>query len=188
MTHENDDATDDLYRAAIGETYDYAYEHRGATVRVGVRRGGRTREPRVRWCVDDRCGERGYVDFGDAGPKLRLEGGETARVAGRRVSELPVPGELGAVLEDAREELGTVVAESARIEADPAAFPTAVGGFERAGWEAARNVMWYWRDGRSAPRAYQIERGELVFRAEEWIEGTDSKAELVEGYGLEAAF
>jgi hypothetical protein len=44
--------------------------------------------------------------------------------------------------------------------------------------------MWYWRDQQSSPRAYQIERGELIFRAQEWADIPCSKNDLIQSYDL----
>lgn len=160
--------------------YSHEYVHAGETVRLGVHCAGVAREPRMRWQVGDRRGERGHVDLDRPEPVVRLEADETVRLDGKAMSAIFVPRGIADELHAACEKLGTVVAESNRIAADPAAFPAAIDGFERVGWEPARYVMWYWRDERSPPRAYQIERGELVFRAQEWVEPSSSKYDPVE--------
>jgi hypothetical protein len=163
---------------------EYEYEDTGATIKVRVHPAGATREPRVRWQVGDQRGDCGYVHYETADPVLRLEEGETAHLAGQLVSAIPVPREIGEALETEYEELGTVVPEGNRITADPTAFPAEIAGFDRVGWENERNVMWYCRGDRSSPRAYQIECGKLVFRAQEWANGPMSKQELINHYDL----
>jgi len=165
--------------------HDHEYTHAGEKVRLGVHRRGVAREPRVRWRVGEQRGERGYVHRNAPEPVIRLEAGETIRLGERLVAAIPVPHEVADELAAACEALGTVVAAGDRIGDDPAAFPAAIDGFERVGWEPARNVMWYWRDERTAPRAYQIERGDLVFRAREWAEESCSRAGLIERYDLD---
>jgi len=83
-------------------------------------------------------------------------------------------------------DLGTVRDEevSAYAGMRPTAFPSIIEEFERIGWEPERDVMWYWRDQQSSPRAYQIERGELIFRAQEWADIPCSKNDLIQSYDL----
>ena len=166
------------------DDHDYEYEYMGETVRLGLHCSGVAREPRVHWQVGGQSGEHGYIAPNAPEPVVRLEEGETARLGEYLVAELPVSHDIGEELKAACETLGTIVAESDRIGTDTAAFPTEIAGFERLGWESARNVMWYWRDVPSGPRAYQIERGELVFRAQEWAEESCSKKELIDQYDL----
>jgi hypothetical protein len=168
--------------------YDYEYGHLGETIQLGVGCAGVACEPQVRWQVGDRSGEHGYVSFDASKPVVRLEEGETARLGGQVVTELPVSRDIGEALQDAYETLGTIVPERDRIGTDPAVFPPEIADFERLGWESARNVMWYWRDDRASPRAYQIERGELVFRTQEWSDDANSQQELIDQYGLDTAY
>jgi hypothetical protein len=164
--------------------YDHKYEYRDETVRLGVHCSGVAHEPRVRWQVGDWSGEHGYVTLDAPEPVVRLEEGETARLGERVVAELPVPRDIGAELKTACETLGIVVPESARIGTDPMVFPAEIDSFDRLGWEPARNVMWYWRDDQSSPRAYQVEDDELVFRAQEWADKPSSKEALTDDYDL----
>ena len=165
-------------------TYEYEHSYLRKTVRLGVTCSGIAREPCICWQVGERSGERGYIRLDSSESVLHLEEDETARLDGQLVSEIPVPRETGKELKHAVEKLGSVVSDSNRITVDPSAFPPEVGEFERLGWEAERNVMWYWRDERSPPRAYQIERGELVFRAQEWADESCLKKELVQRHDL----
>ena len=169
------------------DRYSHTYEHGGETVRVGVHCSGPTREPRVRWQVGDQRGDRGYVRLSDDEPVIRLEDGETAHLDDGIVSTIPVPQHIGETLNAACEKQGTVTTGT-KIGTDPSAFPTEIAGFDRLGWEADRHVMWYWRDARSSPRAYQLEDGQLVFRAQEWANGEMSNQELIDQYGLTTTF
>jgi len=165
-------------------TDEYQYEHAGEAIQVAVHCGEVTREPRVRWQIDNQCGDYGYVNLDTVQPLIRLEEGETVDLAGRLVSAIPVPREIGETLERECQELGTVAPERNWICPDPTAFPPEIAGFDRVGWENERNVMWYCRGDRSSPRAYQIECGKLVFRAQEWANGPMSKQELINHYDL----
>jgi hypothetical protein len=115
---------------------------------------------------------------------VRLENGETAQLAGQSVSAIPVPREIGEQLADECERRGRVVPGGDQITTDPSAFPAEIAGFDRVGWEADRSVMWYSSGDRTTPRAYQIEGGELVFRAQEWANGRISEQELIDRYEL----
>jgi hypothetical protein len=169
-------------------TDDYWYEHAGATIRVAVHCGGASREPRIRWQVGDQDGEYGYVRLTTSKPVVRLENGETVQLAGQSVSAIPVPREIGEQLADECERRGRVVPGGDQITTDPSAFPVEIAGFDRVGWEANRSVMWYSSGDRTTPRAYQIEGGELVFRAQEWANGRISEQELIDRYGLAVTF
>jgi hypothetical protein len=168
----------------IGRLYTHEYEHAGETVRVGVHCDGTAHEPRVRWQIGDRTGEHGYVHLDRREPAIRLEEGETVRFQDRSVSEIPVPRSIGNALAERVEEWGSIVVGSERLTTDPTSFPAEIDGFQRVGWEDRRSVMWYWRDGQSTPRAYQIVNQQLVFRAQEWADPTVSKHALVDRYEL----
>jgi hypothetical protein len=163
---------------------EYEYEHAGKTVQVAVDCEGVAHEPRVRWQIGDCTGTHGYVHLDTRKPVLRLEEGETARFQSRSVSEIPIPRDIGEALNNQVEELGTVTDENAILVTDPTSFPSEIDGFQRVGWEDRRNVMWYWRDGRSTPRAYQIVDGKLVFRAQEWADPAASKRAVIDRYEL----
>ena len=164
--------------------YSHEYNHAEETIRLGVHCNGPTREPRIRWQISNQSGEHGYIRLDGTNSVVRLEGGETAHLDGRQTSSIPAPQEVAEELNTAVKKLGTVVADSNRISADPTAFPSIIEEFERIGWEPERDVMWYWRDQQSSPRAYQIERGELIFRAQEWADKPCSKKELIQNYDL----
>jgi hypothetical protein len=163
---------------------EYEYKHAGETVRVAVHCEGVVHEPRVRWQVGDCTGTHGYVHLDTQTPVIRLEEGETVRLQDRSVSEIPVPGSIGEALNSQVEELGTVGGKNEHLATDPTSFPSEIDGFQRIGWEDRRNVMWYWRDGRSTPRAYQIVDGKLVFRAQEWADPAASKRVVIDRYDL----
>ena len=148
-------------------TDDYEYEHAGTTIRAAVHYGGASREPRIRWQVGDQNGEYGYVRLTTSKPVIGLENGETVQLAGQSVSAIPVPREIGEQLADECERRGRVVPGGDQLTTEPSAFPAEIAGFDRVGWEADRSVMWYSSGDRTTPRAYQIEGGELVFRAQE---------------------
>jgi hypothetical protein len=167
-----------------GMNQGYEYEHGGTTVRAAVHCAGVVREPMVQWQVDDHGGDHGYVQLDAEVPVIRLEEGEIARLDGEMVSAIPVPRDIGEALKCSYEELGTVVPDDDEIGSDPEAFPVEVASFDLVGWEAGRNVMWYGREDRHSPRAYQIESGGLVFRAQEWVDGLMSKQDLIEKFGL----
>jgi hypothetical protein len=160
------------------------YEHAGETVRVAVHCEGVAHEPRVRWQVGDYTGTHGYVHLDTQKPVIRLEDGETALLQDRSVSEILVPRDIGETLNNQIEELGTIGDKTEHLATDPTSFPSEIDGFQRIGWEDQRNVMWYWRDERSTPRAYQIVDGKLVFRAQEWADPAASKRELIDRYEL----
>lgn len=162
----------------------YTHEYGEKTVRVGVHCDGAAHEPRVRWQVGDRSGESGYVHLDTQKPVIRLEEGETVRLQDRSVAEIPVPRTVGKALDDQIEGLGTITVENERLATDPTSFPSDIDGFQRIGWEDGRSVMWYWRDSRSTPRAYQIVNHQLVFRAQEWADPAVSKHVLVDRYKL----
>ena len=169
-------------------TAGYEYDYGGTTIRVAVHCGGDSREPRVQWEVSDRCGKYGYVDLRNGESTIRLERGETVRLAGEDRSAIPVPREIAEKLHTECEDRGTIVVKDDRVATDPAAFPSEIAGFDRVGWEADRNVMWYARDGLSTPRAYQIEDGELVFRAQAWAADRMSKQQLSDRCDLSSDF
>lgn len=165
--------------------YSYEYAYAGETIRLGVSCSGVEREPRVYWQVGERNGEHGYVHLDTPEPVIRLEAGETVHLGEEMAAELPVSRDIAEALKEACETLGTVVSESGQIGTDPGDFPSEIAGFERVGWEFDRNVMWYWQDKQNDARAYQIERDELVFRAQEWADTTlSSKQELIDRYDL----
>lgn len=166
----------------------YEYDYGGETIQVAVHCGGDAREPRVRWQIGDQRGDYGYVSLQSAEPVVRLERGETVRFEGQEVSGIPIPQEIGQKLRAEYEEQGTVVVRGDRIATDPAGFPAEIAGFDRVGWESDRNVMWYSRERQSSPRAYQIEHGELVFRAQEWVGERLSDQELIDRYDLTVTF
>ena len=99
-----------------------------------------------------------------------------------------MPREIGKQLADECERRGRVVPDGDQITTEPSALPAETAGFDRVGWEADRSVMWYSSGDRTTPRAYQIEGGELVFRAQEWADGRISKQELIDRYGLDVTF
>jgi hypothetical protein len=164
------------------DAYDYEYEHAGETVQVAVHCSGATHEPRIRWQVGDYSGEHGYIHLDRRESILRLEEREMIRFQDQLVSKLPVPRSIGKALDDLVVKLGTVTVEDSVT--DPTAFPPEIDGFHRVGWENQRNVMWYWREEQSTPRAYQIENGELVFRAQEWADPVTSKRVLIDNYNI----
>lgn len=162
----------------------YEYEHAGEIVRVAVHCEGVVHEPRVRWQVGDCTGIHGYVHLDTQTSVIRLEEEGTVRLQDRSVSEIQVPRRIGEALNNQIEELGTVKSENEQLVTDPTSFPSDIDGFQRIGWEDQRNVMWYWRDERSTPRAYQIVDGNLVFRAQEWVDPAVSKRALIDRYEI----
>ena len=164
--------------------YSHEYNHAGETIRLGVHYSGPAREPQIRWQIGNQTGKHGYMRLRSQESTMYLEEDETAHLNNQETSDIPVPQEIAEELDAAVKKLGTVVADSNRISADPTAFPSIIEEFERIGWEPRRDVMWYWRDQQSSPRAYQIERGELIFRAQEWADKPCSKKELIQSYDL----
>ena len=164
--------------------YTHEYEYAGETIQVGVHCDDVVHEPRVRWQVGDRSGDRGYIHLDEQKSVIRIEEGETVLLQDRLVSEIPVPRTIGKAFDDQIEELGIIAVENERLATDPTSFPSEIDGFHQVGWEDQRSVMWYWRDSRSTPRAYQIVNHQLVFRAQEWADPAVSKHELVDRYEL----
>jgi len=164
----------------------YEYTHRGVPITLSVSYENEAREPRVRWQVGTESGDRGRVQFRDGDPVLQLDDGDTVPVDGERRSLMPVPEEIAEAVRAERERLETITAgDDESICTDPSAFPKEIAGFERVGWETERHVMWYLSDDWSEPRAYQIENGNLVFRAQEWADLDDpSKDDIVDDRDL----
>jgi len=158
----------------------------GTPVQLTVSCDNAAREPRVRWQTDDESGDHGGIRFRGSDAVLQLAEGESVPINGEQRASLPIPQDIAESVQAERERLETVVTDAdAPIGTDPSTFPKEIAGFERVGWEAERNVMWYLSDGWPEPRAYQIENGNLVFRAQEWDDlDSPSKADLVENHDL----
>lgn len=159
----------------------HEYAHTGTPVQLTVSYDNDAREPRVYWQAANESGDHGGIQFRGSDAVLQLAEGDSVPIGGEQRASLPIPRDIAESVQAERERLETVVTDDdAPIETDPSEFPSEIAGFERAGWEADRNVMWYLRDDWPEPRAYQIENGDLVFRAQEWVDlDNPSKADLI---------